>query len=301
MSLNQDQIDILADKYIISLYKNLERDVIGDIVRRVKKCERWTETAEIEVKHLRELGYSPKEIQAKVLQMLRADEEFQKFIAENTLEYKKYVMQCIKQTERDAKKAGDKLVAEAGNMSYNDDLSMWQAAGKDLTKPNNLSQIVNAYKKQTNQELRNLTRTMGFKGTTLENISTVFQKELDQCVVKVASGSFSFDAALKDCIKTLSRSGLRTIDYASGRTYQIDTASRMCVRTCISQLSGRITEANIETTGVDLVITSQHIGARPEHEVWENQVFAYKGHSKKYPDFVKKYLRFAQDGGVVHI
>ena len=77
MSLNQDQIDILADKYIISLYKNLERDVIGDIVRRVKKCERWTETAEIEAKHLRELGYSPKEIQTKVLQMLRADKEFQ--------------------------------------------------------------------------------------------------------------------------------------------------------------------------------------------------------------------------------
>ena len=61
----------------------------------------------------------------------------------------------------------------------------------------------------------------------------------------------------------------------------------MCVRTCISQLSGRITEANIESTGVDLVITSQHIGARPEHEVWENQVFAYKGKSKKYPDFVE--------------
>lgn len=287
MSLNQDQIDILADKYIISLYKNLERDVIGDIVRRVKKCERWTETAEIEAKHLRELGYSPKEIQAKVLQMLRADKEFQDFIAQNTLEHKKYVMDCIRQTERDAKKAGDKMVAEAGSMSFNDDLSMWEEAGKDLTKPNNMTQMVNAFQKQTNQELRNLTRTMGFKGTTLENVSTAFQKELDQCVVKVASGSFSFDAALKDCIRTLSKSGLRTIDYASGRTYQIDTASRMCVRTCISQLSGRITEANIESTGVDLVITSQHIGARPEHEVWENQVFAYKGKSKKYPDFVE--------------
>lgn len=287
MSLNQDQIDILADKYIMNLYKNLERDVIGDIVRRVKKSERWTETAELEVKHLRELGYSPKEIQAEVLRMLRADKEFQDFIAQNTLEYKKYVMNCIRQTTRDAKKAGDKMVAEAGKMSFNDDLSMWEAAGQDLTKPNNLSQIVNAYKKQTNRELRNLTRTMGFKGTTLENISTVFQKELDQCVVKVASGSFSFDSAVKDVIKTLSRSGLRTIDYASGRAYQLDTATRMCVRTCISQLSGRITEANIETTGVDLVITSQHVGARPEHEVWENEVFAYKGHSKKYPDFVE--------------
>lgn len=150
-----------------------------------------------------------------------------------------------------------------------------------------MTQMVNAFKRQTNDELRNLTRTMGFKGTTLENVSTAFQKELDQCVVKVASGSFSFDAALKDCIRTLSKSGLRTIDYASGRTYQIDTASRMCVRTCISQLSDRITEANIESTGVDLVITSQHVGARPEHEVWENQVFAYKGKSKKYPDFVE--------------
>lgn len=287
MSLNQDQIDILADKYIMNLYKNLERDVIGDIVRRVKKSGRWTETAELEVKHLRELGYSPKEIQAEVLRMLRADKEFQDFIAQNTLEYKKYVTNCIRQTTRDAKKAGDKMVAEAGKMSFNDDLSMWETAGQDLTKPSNLSQIVNAYKKQTNRELRNLTRTMGFKGTTLENISTVFQKELDQCVVKVASGSFSFDSAVKDVIKTLSRSGLRTIDYASGRAYQLDTATRMCVRTCISQLSGRITEANIETTGVDLVITSQHVGARPEHEVWENEVFAYKGHSKKYPDFVE--------------
>ncbi len=281
MSLNQDQIDILADKYIINLYKNLERDVIGDIVRRIKKCERWTETAELEAKHLRELGYSPKEIQAKVLQNLRADEEFRKFIEENTLEHKRYVMQCIKQTERDAKKQGDKMVAEAGNMSFNDDMSMWEEAGKDLKKPNNLSQITNAYKKQTNSELRNLTRTMGFKGTTLENVSTAFQKELDQAVVKVASGSFSFDQALKDCIRTLSKSGLRTIDYASGRTYQIDTASRMCVRTCISQLSGRITEENIKTTGVKLVITSQHVGARPEHQVWENKVFAYDGKSKK--------------------
>lgn len=286
MSLTQDQIDTLADKYIINLYKNLEREVIGDITRRVKGAERWTETAEIQVKHLRELGYSPKEIQAEVLKNLRANQEYRDWLAENTLQHKQEVKQIIEDTVKEAKKNGDKLVAEAGEMSWNDDLSMWEAAGQDLSKPNNLAQIVEAFKKQTNQELRNLTKTMGFKGTTLENISTVFQKELDQAVVKVASGSFSYDQAVKDCIRTLSKSGLRTIDYASGRTYQLDTASRMCIRTCVSQLSGKITEANIEKTDVKLVITSQHIGARPEHVVWENQVFSYDGKSKKYPDFV---------------
>lgn len=286
MSLTQDQIDTLADKYIINLYKNLEREVIGDITRRVKGAERWTETAEIQVKHLRELGYSPKEIQAEVLKNLRANQEYRDWLAKNTLQHKQEVKKIIEDTVKEAKKSGDKLVAEAGEMSWNDDLSTWEAAGQDLSKPNNLAQIVEAFKKQTNQELRNLTKTMGFKGTTLENISTVFQKELDQAVVKVASGSFSYDQAVKDCIRMLSKSGLRTIDYASGRTYQLDTASRMCVRTCVSQLSGKITEANIEKTGVKLVITSQHIGARPEHVVWENQVFSYDGKSKKYPDFV---------------
>lgn len=286
MSLTQEQIDILADKYIVGLFKDLEREVIGDIARRVKKCERYTETAEIMAKHMKELGYTPSEIQAEVLKTLRADAEFQKFIAENTLEYKKFVESEIKKTVKEAKKQGNKLVAEAGQMSYENDLSMWTAAGQDLTKPNTMVQIIEAFQKQTYQQLRNLTRTTGFKGTVLESCSQMFTKELDRAVVKVATGTFSYDQAVKDCIRSLAQSGLRSIDYASGRSYQLDTASRMTVRTCISQLSGRITEANLKQTGVDLVITSQHPGARPEHEEWENQVFSYSGKSKKYPDFV---------------
>lgn len=286
MSLTQEQIDILADKYIVGLFKDLEREVIGDIARRVKKCERYTETAEIMAKHMKELGYTPSEIQSEVLKVLRADKEFQEFIAQNTLEYKQFVKAEIEKTVKEAKKQGNKLVAEAGQMSYEDDLSMWTAAGQDLSKPNNMTQIIQAFQKQTNQQLRNLTRTTGFKGTVLEPCSQIFTKELDRAVVKVATGTFSYDQAVKDCIRSLAQSGLRTIDYASGRSYQLDTASRMSVRTCISQLSGRITEENIKQTGVDLVITSQHIGARPEHEEWENQVFSYNGSNPKYPDFV---------------
>ena len=53
----------------------------------------------------------------------------------------------------------------------------------------------------------------------------------------------------------------------------------------MSQLAGKITEMNLESTGQDLVITSQHMGSRPEHAPWQNKVFSYSGLNKKYPNF----------------
>ena len=83
----------------------------------------------------------------------------------------------------------------------------------------------------------------------------------------------------------MAHSGLRSIDYASGRSYQLDTSARMCVRTSMNQMAGRITEANCKSSDVDLVIVSQHEGARPEHADVENKVFSMSGKSDKYPDF----------------
>ena len=155
------------------------------------------------------------------------------------------------------------LLADAGMMAYNNDLSMWEQAGQDLSKPNSLNQIMDAFRKQTANELRNLTRTTGFKGTVLQPVMSAYQREMDMALVKLATGTPSYDQICNDVVHNLAQSGLRTIDYASGRSYQLDTAARMSVRTGMSQLSGRVTEANIKSTGVDLVITSQHMGSRP--------------------------------------
>lgn len=238
-------------------------------------------------KSMIEKGYSADKIRAEVLRSMRADKALQDEIAKNTIEYKQFVTNEIKATVKAAKLAGDDLIAEAGTMAYNNDLSMWKQAGQDLTRPNSLTQIMNAFKVQTANDLRNLTKTTGFKGTVLESIKSIYQKEIDRALVKVSTGTYSFDQAVNDCVKSLAQSGLRTVDFAKGRSMQLDTAARLSVRTGMSQLSGRITEANIEKTGVDLVITSQHMGSRPDHAVWQNKVFAYKGNSKKYSNFVK--------------
>lgn len=283
-------MDILIDKYIMSLYQDLEDEVIADIARRVQKTGRYTETAELMAKSMHEQGFSPAKIQAEVMKMLRADKAYQMAVAENTKAYKQEIQNIIDETVKAAKEANDVLVAEAGNMAWNNDLSMWEQHGEDLTKPNNMSQLINASRLQTMGALKNLTKTMGFRNTTLgtTGVMNAYQRELDLALIKVSTGVFSFDQAVNDCVHRLAQSGLRSIDYASGRTYQIDTAVRMSVRTGMSQLAGKVMEANLESSGQDLVITSQHMGSRPEHVPWQNKVFSYSGKSKKYPDFFKE-------------
>ena len=274
----------------MGLYQDLEDEVIADIARRVKNTGRYTETAELMAKSMVEQGYSAEKIQAEVMSLLRADTAYRNAVAENTVAYKQEIQDIINQTVREAKAAGNELIAEAGNMAWNNDLSMWQEHGVDLTKPNSMSQLLNAFQTQTAGELKNLTQSMGFKNTVFgtTGVLNAYQREMDLALLKVATGAFSYDQAVNDCVHRLAQSGLRSIDYASGRTYQLDTAARMSVRTGLSQLSGKIMEANLESTGQDLVITSQHMGSRPEHAPWQNKVFSYSGKNKKYPDFFKE-------------
>lgn len=282
-------MDVLADKYIMGLYQQLEDEVIGDIARRVKKTGRYTETAELMAKSMVEQGFSADKIRAEVMRVLRADKDYQMAVAENTKAYKQEVQDIIDKTVAKAKVLGDELVAEAGDMAWNNDLSMWEKHGEDLTKPNSVDNFIKASSAQTVGALKNLTKTMGFKNTAFGNtgVMNMYQREMDLALIKVTTGAFSYDQAVNDCVHRLAQSGLRSIDYANGRSYQLDTAVRMSVRTGMSQLSGKITEENLKESGHDLVITTQHMGSRPEHAVWQNKVFSYSGKSKKYPDFVK--------------
>lgn len=105
-------------------------------------------------KAMAEQGFSASKIQAEVMKLMRADKDYMNFVAENTKEYKAYVDSEIKETIRKAKENGNDLIAEAGNMAYNNDLSMWEHAGVDLKKPNSMSQLMEAFRIQTVNELK---------------------------------------------------------------------------------------------------------------------------------------------------
>ncbi len=146
------------------LFQYLEQEVIADIARRISKTMKYTRTAENMAVSMYRKGYSPAYIRKEAMKKLNADKDFRKEVAKNTVEYKKEISKLIQKIENDAYKAGDKILAAAGDMAWYDDLAVWKQAGKLLTtSASTLSMHVDGIKKQTKGEMKNLTRTLGFK------------------------------------------------------------------------------------------------------------------------------------------
>lgn len=283
--LSDEQLEIISEA-IQPLFQYLEKEVIADIARRIQKTLTYTRTAELQALSMRELGYSPARIRKEVMKILNADPEYRKQVAKNTLEYKRYVRDIIHEITKEAYKANNELVANAGNMAWINDLSVWKDAGKTLADNSYLSQLTEAFSSQTAGELKNLTRTTGFRSMRgCGSIGNAYRKELDRAVIKICSGTFSHERALRDTVHNLAQSGLRSIDFESGYSMQLDTAVRLAIRTGCHQLAGKVMDKNIEQSGENLVYVDKHIGARntgtghANHEQWQGKVYYVKpGH-----------------------
>lgn len=283
--LPEEVLEQLGDRGA-ALFQAFEQDLIADIARRIKKTGRYTETAELQAQAMMAEGVSPAEILKEVMRILQADDEYQKEVAQNTLEWKKYVKAEIQAMREKAKEEGDDIIANAGDMSFNYDLSMWEQNGEKLTKDSAINRMISEMSKDTAGTFKNLTKSMGFKGAySFVTLQNAYIRYLDKAVVKMATGTFSYDRAVEDAVREMAHSGLRSVDYASGRTYQLDTAARMCVRTSCHQLSAKMSMHNCEKMGTDLVEVTAHWGARPEHAVWQGKIYSRSGKNKKYPPF----------------
>lgn len=297
MALTDEQLEIISEA-LAPLFQYLEKEVISDIARRIQKTLTYSRTAELQALSMRELGYSPAKIRKEAMKILNADPEFRKEVAKNTLEYKRDVRNIINNITKEAYKANDDIVANAGNMSWVNDLSVWKDAGKELTDYSFLQQLIESFSAQTAGELKNMTQTTGFKTMSgYEAVENAYKRELDKAVIKICSGTFSQDKVVRDVVHDLAQSGLRSIDFASGYSMQLDTAARVAIRTGCHQLSGKVTDKNIEQTGENLVYVSKHWGARntgtghANHEQWQGKVYFIKdGH-----DYSTEAERIGQD------
>lgn len=291
--LTDEQLEYISAA-IVPLFQYLEKEVIADIARRIAKTLTYSRTAELQAIAMMKLGYSPARIRKEAMKMLNADPDFRKAVAKNTLEYKREVRKIINDITRAAYKANEEIVAGAGNMSWANDLSVWKEAGKELTDNSYLKELMDAFTAQTNGELKNMTQTTGFKTMSgYEGIENAYRRELDKAVIKICSGTFSQDKVVRDVVHDLAQSGLRSIDFASGYSMQLDTAARLAVRTGCHQLAGKMQDENIKQTGENLVYVSKHWGARntgtghANHEQWQGRVYFIK-EGKDYSEEAKR-------------
>lgn len=295
--LSEEQLEIISEA-ITPLFQYLEKEVIADIARRIAKTLTYSRTAELQAMAMAKLGYSPAKIRKEAMKILNANPKYRKEVAKNTLEYKRTVRDIINSITKAAYLANDDIVASAGDMSWIDDLSVWRSAEKKLTDNSYLRQLVDAFGTQTGGNLKNMTQSTGFKVMSgYEGIHNAYRNELDKAVIKICSGTFSQEKVIRDVVHDLAKSGLRTIDYASGYSMQLDTAARLAIRTGCHQLAGKILDQNIKQTGENLVYVSQHLGARntgvghANHEQWQGKVYFIKNGT----DYSTEAKRIGQD------
>lgn len=287
MALTVEQLEILGAA-LADVYQQLERAAIADIARRLRKTERLTETAELMAEALRQKGYSPIAIQRQVMRELNANPYFQQEIAANTLAYKQTLQKQIDAAKESARRVGREVVQEAGNLAFRNDLSMW-AQGAKPVKGSAFERLIQATKKALTADLLNLTRTTGFQLPTGAMVSArnAYTRALNLALVKTTSGAYSYRQAIAEAVRELAASGLRTVDYASGVSRQLDAAARNAVMTASAQLAGQITMDNAEQTGVDYVEVSSHWGARTgeghaNHAAWQGKIYRIHGSDEKY-------------------
>lgn len=280
--LTDEQLEIISDA-LIPLFQYLEHEVIVDVAKRIKASLAYTRSAELKAESMQRMGFSPARIRREAMKLLNSDAEFKKIVAKNTLEHKKTVKTLLKKIMGKVQSGADSLISDSADMSHLDDLSIWRQGGKEITDNSFLPQLVDAMQKQTADTFKNLTNTTGFKTMSgFESMENLYRRELDKAMIKVCTGTFSREQVVYDVVHNLAESGLRTIDYASGRSMQLDTAVKVAVRTSTHQLSGKIMDANILSTGENLVYISKHWGARntgvghANHEQWQGKVYFIK-------------------------
>ena len=283
--LTDEQLDIMSEA-LTPLFQNLEQEVIHDIAVRINTTLSLPGTAEQEAEAMRRSGFNPKKMLKKAYKKLKVSDEYKRKVAENTADYKRDMKQIVKQIQKDAVSAGNQIVADAAEKMLNDNISVWDKVSENMKEDGTLGQIVKAMQKQNKDGVLNLTGTSGFKGVSgFEPVKDAYLRELNKAMVKVSSGAFTADQAVRSCVKELAQKGIVSIDYASGRTMNLEAAARLCLRTALAQMDGQIVMEQCRRTGNDLVEVTAHWGAREgigvaDHKSWQGKVYSISG--KRY-------------------
>lgn len=179
---------------------------------------------------------------------------------------------------------------DAGVTALEYDDKIYRDAGLDpvpLTQSPYMIQIMQRDFEATLGEWTNFTRT------TATACQQSFIRACDNAYNLAMSGAVSPSQAVREALDTLISDGVTVkwtrINPKTGKeevyhTDTIETATARAVRTGISQGSAHIQLARMDEMGVDLVLVSSHLGARPEHAVWQGKVYSRTGNG--YPDFV---------------
>lgn len=251
--MTQGEIEKLAVK-TGNIFSRLEVRIMQDIIRRVKENGFVTASADWQISRLKQLGESEQTIRQLIQDALGAsDAELEHIFSDEV--YEQYY----------------------GHAHAYELVGVQQIP---FEQNEALQRTIEAMKQQLRGEYQNLTGSMGFAfrgaGGKLQYspLANAYRTIMDNAVSDITSGAFDYNAVLKRTVSDLTSSGLRWIDYDSGRRDRVDVAARRAVLTGFRQVQGKINEQVAAELHTDMYEVSYHVGARPSHQPWQGRVWS---------------------------
>lgn len=156
-----------------------------------------------------------------------------------------------------------------------------------------LKRQVQALARITANEYRNLTQTMAFtkkvNGKVVYTpLARAYQDTLDKAVLSVSQGKTTFQEEMYSTIKELANSGIKTVDYDTGRSMRLDSAVRMQMKGALRSLHNEIQKQVGKEYDADGVEISVHMNPAPDHAEVQGRQFSNEEFDKFQNDIDAK-------------
>lgn len=242
---------------------SLELSIMSEIIQRIKEAAQITPVTDWLLNRLVVIGKSKKEI-------------------------KRLIGQSLKQADLDI----DEIYERAAKSDYVRNKAIYESTGRDYIPYEEnewLKQVVETVRRQTEDSLRpmeNITRTTGFNvpmgngKKVFTPLSEYLEQSLDKAMMGITTGTKTYSQAIGGVIDEMTASGIRVVDYASGRSDRIEVAARRAVMTGVAQMTDKVNEKNAEELGTKYWEVDWHMGARntgtgyKNHQSWQGKVYS---------------------------
>ena len=257
--LTPEQLQNLPQE-LTDLYDQLSEFILRDIARRIAKGAQITDTAEYQLYRARSLGLSTDEIAAKIAEINGS----------SAAEINRLIREAAAQSDEFDRKM----------------LGVDKGAAVPLEENAQLQKLISAQIAETAGKCENLTNTMGFADHDFLgrvyylSMTDMYRREMDSAHMKVVTGVTDYMTAIRQACNKLAASGVRTIDYESGRSDRIEVAVRRALLTSVAHVTHRISEQNGEELGADGWEMSAHSGSRPSHAVYQGRQYTQEQYER---------------------
>ena len=151
-----------------------------------------------------------------------------------------------------------------------------------------LKDQVRAIAKITAKEYANISRTsaIGYtvkdlKGNLVfKDISSAYKDIIDKAILNVGQGKTTYQQEMRNAIKQIGQSGLKTLDYESGRSMRLDSAIRMNTLGGLRKLNNQVQEQFGEEFDSDGVEISVHTAPAVDHAPIQGHQFSNEAFEK---------------------